>query len=53
MGFWSGLEGKLLALQQDRERAARYFRVAWWISSAFVLVGVLVVFLIATGVWRP
>lgn len=53
MAFWARVEAWLLALQADRARAARYVQVAWWISNAFLLVGIVVMFLIAFGVWRP
>ena len=51
MGFWSGLERRLLALQEDRPRLARYMQIAWYVSNAFLMVGVLVIFLVATGWW--
>ena len=53
MGFWRRLEARLIALQRDRPRAARYVQVAWWISNLFLLFGVVVVFLMLTGKWRP
>lgn len=42
-GFWTRVEDWLLALQRDPERAARAFRVAYWISLGFVLVGFVVI----------
>jgi hypothetical protein len=53
MGFWSRLEDRLITLQRDRPRAARYMQAAWWIANAFVLLGIVVIFLIAFGVWTP
>ena len=53
MGFWSGLEGRLVALQQDRPRMARYMQIAWYVSNAFLILGVVLIFLLATGRWRP
>lgn len=52
-GFWTRLEDRLLRLQADRPRAARYIQVAWWISNAFLLLGIVAIFLIYTGRWRP
>lgn len=52
-GFWRRVEESLLTLQADRPRAARYLRVAWWISNAFLLLGILVMFLVYTGRWSP
>jgi hypothetical protein len=51
MGFWRRLEDRLLDLQVDRPRMARYMLVAWWVSNAFLVVGIVIIFLIATGVW--
>lgn len=53
MAFWRRLEDRLVALQKDRPRAARYMAVAWWISNAFLLLGFVLILLIATGVWTP
>lgn len=53
MGFWRRTEDHLLRLQHDRARMARYLQVAWWISNAFLGIGVVVIFLIVTGLWRP
>ena len=51
MAFWRRLEDRLLSLQKDRVRMARYLQVAYWISNAFLLVGVLVIALVVTGRW--
>jgi len=51
MGFWRTLEDRLLTLQQDRPRMARYMQVAWWVSNAFLILGIVVIFLVATEVW--
>lgn len=53
MGFWRRLEDRLLTLQADRPRMARYVQVAWWISNAFLVLGIVLIFLIATGAWPP
>jgi hypothetical protein len=53
MAFWRRLEDRLIDLQKDRPRMARYMAVAYWISNAVLLLGVLVMLLVATGVWRP
>lgn len=42
-GVWARLEDWLLRLQRDPERAARYARLAYWISFLFVLVGFVVI----------
>lgn len=53
MAFWQSLEERLLALQKDRPRAARYLAIAWWISNGFLLIGFVVILLMAMGVWMP
>lgn len=53
MAFWRRLEDRLLALQKDRPRAARYMAIAWWISNGFLLLGFVIILLLATGVWEP
>lgn len=53
MTFWRRMEDRVIALQKDRPRAARYMAIAWWVSNGFLLVGILVIVLLATGVWRP
>lgn len=53
MAFWRRLEDRILVLQKDRPRLARYMAIAWWVSNGFLLVGVLVILLLATGVWEP
>lgn len=53
MGVWRRLEDRLLALQADRPRLARYMQVAWFISNAVLVIGIVVIFLMAAGVWRP
>lgn len=52
-GFWSRIEAWLLDLQADRPRLARYIQVAYWISNAVILVGIVVAFLVLTGTWSP
>jgi len=52
MAFWARVEAWLLDLQRDRERAARYFRVAYWISLGFVVFGFAVMLLVLLGKWR-
>lgn len=52
-GFWSRVEGWLLDLQADRPRMARYVRIAWWISNAFLLLGALLIVAMASGLWSP
>lgn len=52
-GFWSRVEAWLLELRADRPRMARYIQVAYWISNAVVLLGILVAFLIHSGRWSP
>lgn len=49
--FWERVEAWLRALLADRRRFARYMMVAYWISTAFVLVGVGVMFAVKLGVW--
>lgn len=52
-GFWSRVEAWLLELRADRPRLARYLQVAYWISNAVVVLGVIVAFLIHSGRWNP
>lgn len=52
-GFWRRVEDWLLDLQADRARAARYMLVAYWVSTAVVLLGVAIMILAMTGVWTP
>lgn len=49
----NAVERWMLDLQADRPRLARYLTIAWWVSNAFLLVGVVMAFLIYAGVWRP
>lgn len=51
MAFWERVEAWLIELQNDRPRMARYMLIAWWVSSAMVVLGVLVMLLVATGAW--
>jgi hypothetical protein len=53
MGFWRRLEDRLLDLQRDRPRMARYLAVAYWIANGFLVLGIVFIFLLATGVWSP
>ena len=53
MPFWRSLEDRLLALQNDRPRMARYMAVAWWVSNGFLLLGFLIILLLAIGWWEP
>lgn len=50
---WTRLEDWILALQKDRERAARYFLWAWYVSTAVVVLGFGIILAIATGLWTP
>ncbi|MFA5861001.1 MAG: hypothetical protein WDA16_04840 [Candidatus Thermoplasmatota archaeon] len=52
MGFWARLEDRILALQADRARMARYFQVAYWVATAFMVFGIAATFLIWSGRWR-
>lgn len=49
MGFWSRLEDRLLALRADRARMARYFQVAYWIATAFLVIGIIAIFVLWPG----
>lgn len=51
MAFWRRLEDRILALQKDRARMARYLQVAYWISNVFLLFGVVVIMLVVLGKW--
>lgn len=52
-GFWERVEAWLQALMKDRARLARYMAVAWWLSTAFVALGVFVIFAVKLGWWGP
>lgn len=45
------MEDRLLALQADRPRMARYMQLAWLVSNGFLALGIVIIFLIAIGVW--
>lgn len=50
-GFWERVEARLQDLVRDRARMARYMAVAWWVSTAFVVLGVGVMFAVKLGWW--
>lgn len=52
-GFWERVESWLLDVQKDRQRVARYFFIAYWISVLFVAVGAVIILLSLAGVWSP
>lgn len=52
-GFWARVEAWLQALMKDRARLARYMALAWWLSTAFVVLGVVVIFAVKLGWWDP
>lgn len=43
-GFWGAVERQVLLLQSDPERRALAFRIAWWLSTAVVILGFLIIF---------
>lgn len=49
-GVWERLEGWLLALQRDRARAAKLMLYAYWVSTAFAVLGGILIMLILAGV---
>lgn len=51
MTAWVRLEAWLQALVRDKQRLARYFLVAYWISMAFVLLGAVIILLYYMGRW--
>lgn len=51
MAFWERLEARLQALTQDRARLARWFQVAYYVSTAVVVLGVILGLLYYAGVW--
>ena len=53
MAFWERVERRLLALQADPARMARYFQVAYYVSTGVVVLGVVLALLIYSGVWAP
>ncbi|HUR70050.1 MAG TPA: hypothetical protein VM370_12465 [Candidatus Thermoplasmatota archaeon] len=53
MAFWRRIEDRLLDLQADRPRMARYMQVAWYVANGFLVLGILIIFLLALGWWRP
>ena len=52
-GFWARVEAWLQALMADRARLARYMMYAYWLSTAFVVVGIAVMIAVSLGAWDP
>lgn len=53
MAFWTRLEDRILTLQKDRPRMARYMQLAWYFANAFLVLGIVIILLLATGWWTP
>lgn len=53
MAFWERVETRLQALVSDPARMARAFQVASYVSTAVVVLGVVLALLIYAGVWTP
>lgn len=53
MGFWDRVQDRLQAVVSDRARVARYFQLAYYVSTAVVVLGVVLALLIYAGVWTP
>lgn len=52
-GFWERVEAWLQDLMQDKPRLARYLAVGYWLSTAFVLLGAVVILVVKLGWWDP
>lgn len=50
-GFWERVEAWLQDLMADKPRLARYMAVGYWLSTAFVVVGALVILAVKLGWW--
>jgi hypothetical protein len=53
VAFWDRVERGVRNLQADPARMARYFQVAYYISTGTVVLGVVLALLIYSGVWAP
>lgn len=53
MGFWDRVQDRLQAVVSDRARMARYFQLAYYVSTGVVVLGVVLALLIYAGVWTP
>ena len=51
--FWERTEARLQALVADRRRVARLFVLAYWVGTAVVVLGVVIIILSLAGAWRP
>lgn len=49
MAFWERVEERLVAFRADRARMARAMLVAYWISTAVVVLGAVIILLTLTG----
>ena len=53
MGFWDRLQDRLQAVVSDPARMARYYQLAYYVSTAVVVLGVALALLIYSGAWTP
>lgn len=53
MASWDQVERRLQALVSDPARMARWFQVAYYVSTGVVVLGVVVALLVYAGVWAP
>lgn len=53
MGFWDRLQDRLQAIVSDSARMARYFQIAYYVSTGVVVLGVVLALLIYSGKWSP
>lgn len=53
MPAWERLEARLQAFVSDRARMARSLQVAYYVSTAVVVLGAALAVAYYLGVWRP
>ena len=53
MGFWDRVQDRLQAVVSDRASMARDYQLAYYVSTAVVILGVVLALLIYSGVWTP
>lgn len=53
MAFWDRVQDRLQAVVSDPARMARYFQIAYYVSTGVVVLGVILALLIYSGVWTP
>lgn len=50
---WERVEARLQAFVSDRARMALFLQLAYYVSTAVVVLGAVLAMLFYAGVWRP